>query len=178
MTGITYDQCRQLRDARRDKGMTQCALARQLDCRQSAISMLEGGRPEALSQDTIARLAALLGVTLVVAPTSTTNAFISPAGRVYCPQAECPSNVPFAINGEVIFWPRPQPDTSNGRHCAFCGEVLTAGCPACGTPIGEGGCCRACGSVLVSPPPITGAPAEVWAAERRRQIADWRALLN
>jgi transcriptional regulator with XRE-family HTH domain len=178
MTRLTHDQCRQLRDARRARGLTQSMLARQLECQQSAISMLEGGRSDALSQETIARLAALLGVALADAATPDAPAAGRPAGRAYCPQAECPSNVPFAIQGEVIFWPRPQPGTPVGRHCAFCGEVLATGCPACGAPVGEGGCCRACGAALVVAPAITGAAAEVWAAERRRQIADWRALLN
>jgi transcriptional regulator with XRE-family HTH domain len=158
--------------------LTQSALARQLACQQSAISMLEGGRSEALSQETIARLAALLDVTLEATALPGAAADRS-AGRTYCPQAECPSNVPFAINGEVVFWPRPQPGAHQpGRHCAFCGEVLAAGCPACGAPVSEGCCCRACGAVLVPPPAtVDAASAETWASARRRQIADWRALL-
>jgi len=140
--------------------------------------MLEGGRSEALSKDTIGRLAALLGVTLETGAAPAANACTGPSGRLYCPQAGCPSNVPFAVNGAVIFSPRPQPVSQAARHCAFCGEVLAAGCPACGEPVGgEGGCCRACGAALVSPPAAIGASAEGWAAERRRQIADWRALL-
>jgi transcriptional regulator with XRE-family HTH domain len=179
MSGLTYEQCRQLRDARRAKGLTQSALARELACQQSAISMLEGGRSEALSQETIARLAALLGVTLAGVAAPVVTSAVVPSGRAYCPQTACPSNVPFAVNGEVIFWPRPQPGNPPGRHCAYCGEVLVAGCPACGVPVSEGGCCRACGAVLVPPPAaVDAASAEAWAAERRRQIAAWRALLT
>ena len=85
--------------------------------------------------------------------------------------------VPLAAGNDILFWPRPQPAGHAGRYCAYCGEVLLAACPECGAPLGEGGHCGACGAAYVNPPTVAGETAATWTAERRRQIAEWRALL-
>jgi transcriptional regulator with XRE-family HTH domain len=168
---------RRLRDARRGRGLTQHALAAQAGCQQSAISMLESGRPDAVARPTLERIQALLGVT-VLAPEGLGDGGIalSPVGRPHCPSAACPSNVPFALNGEVIFWPRPQPGVA-GRHCAYCGEPLARTCRQCGAAAAEGACCRDCGTAWVEAPAEAATDAEAWAERRRRQLAEWRALL-
>jgi DNA-binding XRE family transcriptional regulator len=163
-----------LREARRAKGLTQSELAQRVGCQQSAVSMMESGRATALSQETLHRIAAELGVS--IPKESGAAAPVPGVGHAYCPDAECPSNIPFVVNGALVFWPRPQPAPA-GRHCAFCGEVLARACPRCGAPAGAGACCRACGASFVPPPATLRADPEAWAEMRRRQIAEWRALL-
>jgi transcriptional regulator with XRE-family HTH domain len=170
---------RRLRNARRARGLTQSALAAQAGCTQSALSMMETGRMDALARPTLAKVAELLGVPLdpksgAEGPTAAADA---PAGRAFCPSCDCPSNVPLAVNGEVILWPRSQPG-GGGRHCAFCGEVLAQTCRGCGAPAVAGACCTHCGTPLVPPPALGNRDPETWADQRRRQIADWRALLD
>jgi transcriptional regulator with XRE-family HTH domain len=164
---------RRLRDARRGRGLTQADLARQVGCRQSAVSMMERGRSDALSRENLGRLAALLGVTLDVGADGNGAA---PAGRAYCPQAGCPANVPYAVEGEVLFWPSgPQP-APGARCCAHCGEVLARNCPSCGAPASAGACCTACGAPYVAAPPEAAGSAESWSETRRKDIAEWRGL--
>lgn len=169
-----------LRDARRTKRLSQAALAKAAGCTQSAVSMMELGRPDAVSRETLRRLAILLDITLDVADEvqpDTVAPRLVPT-RVCCPQAECPSNIPFAAGNTVVFWPRPQQSGHDGSYCAYCGEVLLNACPVCGRPLGEGGHCCGCGSAYVNPPAASVMSADVWSAERRRQIAEWRALLS
>ena len=167
-----------LRDARRVKGLSQVALAHEAGCTQSAVSMMELGRPDAVSRETLRKIGALLDV-VVGDPDETTPAgggLATRIGRACCPQAECPTNIPFAVNGAVIFQPQPQPTGTAGRYCALCGEVLLTSCPVCGRPVGTGGHCRDCGAAYVNPPATPGLTADAWAAAQREQIAAWRAL--
>lgn len=163
--------------ARREKGLTQSALAQAVGCKQSAISMLESGQPEKLSREAVEKAAKLLGVALE-APAPEPRPPALPAARGFCPNALCPSNVPYAVDGELLFWPRLQPAAEAGSRCACCGELLETRCPHCGAAAAEGACCTACGGARVTNtlPPDT-AP-EPWAAQRRREIAEWRALLT
>jgi len=182
MAQLSITVCRQLARARREKGMTQSALAQAVGCKQSAISMLESGQPEKLSQEAIAKIASLLEVALespalhssVLCPPSSPS-FPAP---VYCPDAACPSNVPYTVAGELLFWPRPQPAAAGGKHCAYCGEVLERRCPHCGAALTEGACCHTCGGAKVTNtlPPETD--REAWAAQRRREIAEWKSLVT
>lgn len=170
---------RRLRDARRAKGLTQSALAAQAGCKQSALSMMESGRMEALARGTIEKIAGLLEVSLDPGAGAGTAAPAAPsAGRAVCPNGECPSNVPFVVNGELVFWPRRQP-APGGRHCAFCGEVLERQCRQCGAPVTAGACCPQCGTAHVLPPPAAAAgDMAAWADTRRKELAEWRALLD
>lgn len=176
MQQISPSICHQLRAARRAKGLTQVELAQRVGCQQSAVSMMESGRATALARETLVRIAGELGVVLEDATaTSSSVVMSSPPASAYCTEPECPSNIPFVVSGALIFWPRPQP-VAGGRHCAFCGEVLARVCGTCGAPAAAGACCRECGASFVPPPDTLRADSEAWAAERRRQIAEWRAL--
>lgn len=169
---------RRLRDARRAQGITQARLAGQAGCRQSALSMFESGRTDALARPTVEKIAGILGVKIAPdAEDALSEITTVPAvgRRQLCPGADCPSNIPIAVNGEVLFWPRRQP-SGDGRHCAYCGEVLVDACRQCGAPLAEGACCQQCGTAQVPPPDVDAAEAERWAENRRRQIADWLAL--
>ena len=181
MAQLSIAICRQFAKARREKGMTQSALAESVGCKQSAISMLESGQSAKIAQETVDKIAALLGVTLDAPlpgtfPTpSVTRPVIS---HSFCPNALCYSNVPYVINGELLFWPRPQPaSTSGGTYCAVCGELLEHRCPHCGAALSAGACCPACGGTRVTNTLPIETAHEDWAAQRRREIAEWRSLL-
>jgi len=176
MAHLSITFCRQLARARREKGMTQSALAQAVACKQSAISMLESGQGEKLSHETVAKIAALLGVPCE--PESTGTPAAKGAGGGYCPSAACFSNVPYAVADDLLFWPRPQPAPSDGRHCAYCGELLERLCPHCGAGVTDGACCPACGGARVTNTLPPGTDLAPWAAQRRREIAEWRSLLS
>jgi DNA-binding XRE family transcriptional regulator len=177
MEWITTEFCQRLRDARRAKHLTQAELAERVDCKQSAVSMMEAGRVTALAHETVSKIAAELGVPMEKAKASHADkSAASASGSAHCPDPECFSNVPLVVNGSLLFWPRPQP-VAGGVHCAICGEVLVRVCPRCGAPAATGACCRHCGASYIAPPDTGGQDIETWAAARRQRIAEWRALL-
>lgn len=156
--------------------MTQAELARQVGCQQSAVSMMESGRLTALARETLERIAGELGVPFEDPAASTVNTGVEGCGQAHCPEPECPSNVPFVVNGALVLWPTVQP-VPGGRHCACCGELLAWRCRRCGAPVVTGACCLSCGTAYVPAPATVGSDVESWATSRRQQIADWRALL-
>ncbi len=164
---------RRLAAARRTQGISQGALAKQVGCAQAAISMMENGNPTALSRETIAKIATVLKVELDDEGEPAQP--IAAAGLAVCPNGDCPSNVPFAVNGTVAFWPKGQP--SGAKFCAYCGEVLEHACSNCGAPIGEGAFCQKCGAPHVMPPAGDISDPVAWAAARRRELAELKALL-
>jgi len=181
MAQLSIAFCKLLSKARREKGMTQSALAETVGCKQSAISMLESGQSAKIAQETVDKIASLLGV-----PFDPTPADLRPPSPVpdlqhahaFCPNARCYSNVPYVVAGDLIFWPRPQPVAAGGTHCAICGELLERRCPHCGAALTAGACCPICGGTRITntlPPDIDHA---AWAEQRRREIAEWRSLLS
>jgi len=177
MDKLSTDYLRRLRDARREKGLTQSALASDAGCTQSAISMLEQGRTDAVNSETLEKIAGLLGIPLPdsAAVPATATAAASRAERRFCPQADCFSNAPFVVNGDLLFWPRAQ--NNDATRCVYCGEVLESRCPHCGAATAEGACCGCCGKPLVTHTIQLEETVEVWAEKRRQAIAAWRALL-
>ena len=181
MANLSIAYCRQLARARRAKGLTQSALAEAAGCKQSALSMLEAGHAAKVSQETVEKIAALLDVPLEAAaaahPLSAAPA--AATGHAFCPHADCFSNVPYVVNGELLFWPRPQADSHTAAaHCAVCGELLERRCPHCGAAVmTAGACCPACGGARIANtlPPETD--CESWADQRRRAIAARRSLI-
>ena len=178
MAQLSITFCRHLARARRDKGMTQSALAQAVGCKQSAISMLESGQPEKLSLETVEKIAALLGVVFeshAAQPAAYSPPSTSPEAHGFCPSAACHANVPYVVQGELLFWPRLQA-LSGGRHCVFCGELLEPRCPQCDAPVCDGACCPACGVARVTNTLDPDTAPEAWAAQRRRDIAEWKTL--
>ncbi|MGI5868994.1 MAG: helix-turn-helix domain-containing protein [Kiritimatiellia bacterium] len=145
---------RELRRARIAAGLTQAALAAQVGCTQSAVSMMEAGRAEALSRESLEKLAKILNVTLPGASEAKPQAFVpgvGGAGAAVCPGFNCPTNLPYAVGSDVFFMPLGT--AGGGRHCVFCGELLMRRCPACDAPLSTpGGCCAACGAAIVTMP--------------------------
>lgn len=162
--------------------MTQSAVAEAVGCKQSAISMLEAGQSEKLSMENVRKVAELLGVELPEGDSGATGGksarTVANAPHLgFCPNAYCFSNVPYAINGDLFFWPARQAVAIEGKtHCAFCGELLETRCPNCDAPLSDGACCPVCGESFVTNvlPPETD--AESWSALRRRDIMEWKNL--
>lgn len=167
--------------ARKLKGLTQQQVADQIGCRQSAYSQFESGaNVHAIAKETIEKVASLLGVVMASENETSVPApavpAMAPVVDSCCPNPECPSNVPFIVNGDVVLWPHRQP-TPGAKFCAYCGEVLEHACRRCGAPITQGAFCPVCGEPRVQPPPQTLPTPTEWAENRRRMIADWRSLL-
>lgn len=164
--------------ARRRQGLTQSELARQAGCRQSAVSMFERGHANALARPTIETLLKLLAIELPASDSdaSTAAAAAKPFSRTathrYCPVFDCPSNVPFTVQGTLLVKPQAQP-AANARHCAFCGELLESACPECGAAVNSGACCAQCGSPYISTPPgIVDENPTVWADSQRARLRE------
>jgi len=164
-----------LRRARRAGSVTQSALAEAVGCRQSAISMFEAGRADALAWDKVQRMAAHLDVDLSsFAGPAVSSLTVSAIRLAYCPAHDCPSNVPYVVGGRPCLKPRLVSTHEGGPgHCRLCGEVLETRCPneGCRADICEGAFCPFCGSAYVSGlPGMEYSPARV--ERRRRSIAE------
>jgi len=168
----------QVRRRRRAEGLTQSALAGEVGCTQSAVSMFESGRSDALSAETRKRIAERLGLE---APAARAAGAASGEGELlrevckYCPVDDCPSNVPYAVRGALHFKPAlVAAPADRPTYCAWCGEVLESACPnpACGAAVTAGAFCRICGTRYV---PVTRAmrgPLDEYVARRREEIRD------
>ena len=177
MAQLSIEFCRQLAQARREKGFTQSRLAREIGCKQSAISMLESGQSGKISAESVRKLAKLLGVALpdttAVAPEPAV-----PNTQGYCPDALCPSNVPYLVQERLLFWPRLQGTASGGR-CIYCGELLETHCPECGVSvIMDGATCSACGTARVTDTLAPETDRGAWLRERRRELMEWGRLIE
>jgi len=163
----------QLRDARRQKGLTQAELARQAGCTQSALSMFESGQESALATETLRKIAGLLGIALEESPIPPP---VFGARKLFCPNFQCPVAFPYLIGDELFvrpfFW-------EHARHCPHCGEILLHACPHCGNPVVEnpGACCASCGKHLVLATPPGGVSPRGWVREHRAEAARWREHL-
>lgn len=142
---------KRLRKARIDAGITQAALAAQVGCKQSAVSMMEAGRREALAHDSLVKLAGILKVELPEASPLQAPLLSSGTGVPVCANFNCPSNMPYQVGEDVYFMPLG--NAGAGHHCIFCGELLSRSCANCSAPIvSPGGCCGACGTAIIEMP--------------------------
>ena len=184
MSNISKELCIRLAEARRAKGFRQTELAAQVGCTQSALSMFEGGQPTKLSDETVKKLSELLEVPLIeqenVADTSGETQLASvgiPMVHGFCPNCQCPSNVPYVVSGRLFFRPsRNIASPNGGKRCTQCGEVLEMRCPVCGAPLNDGACCAVCGSNYVTPVVPDGIDVSAYAQSRRAEIIQLREL--
>ncbi len=182
----------QLRQARLSLGLSQSALAQKADCTQSAISMMEGGRADAIARPTLVRIAELLHVELPeeyrdeagesaqTTVSATREADTLPTARI-CPNSDCPSNLPYRVGPALYFLPRAH--KTPGDRCPYCGEILIAACPACGAPIHAGAAvCTHCSAPLVQAPVLPEEELTVaWVENRQQQsrlLLGWNAGLT
>ena len=161
-----------LSKARRNHGMTQSALAKELDCKQSAISMMERGKEDALAWPKIEAIAKIFELNIEafapkITPPSTPNYSLSS----YCPIFDCPSNTPYVVNGKLHALPRTTSITE--KHCGYCGELLEDSCPECGANIiKKSACCNDCGSPYIATPEEIPEGLETWAKNQRQNLKD------
>ena len=169
MAALSTTFCTQIRDARRRAGLTQAALAKSVGCAQSAISMLEGGRADAVAMETVGKILEALHLELpeATAATSPSNFGFAAARPVkICPNAECPSNFPYRVGRQVMFLPTAH--RVDGGRCPVCGEVLESACPDCGRPVHPGHAfCTDCGHQFVAIPDGMNPPDNDWIAAQQ-----------
>ncbi len=186
MKNISPDICRKIGQARREQGISQTALAQELGCKQPAISMFEAGDGTKLSDEMVKKLASRFGISLESSPTETRVRIESEGGMEgvahlplgFCPSCQCPSNVPYVVDGRLFLRPSNQiaAPVNGSKRCAVCGEVLERRCPACGAMINEGACCAVCGMPYVTPTLPPGTDLEGWARSQREKIEFLRKL--
>lgn len=142
----------QIKEARQKRHLSQSALARKVGCKQSALSMFEGGRMTALNAQVIGKLCAELGLLPPQAGELESTGEVAVGGRVrvFCPNGECPGNLPVRMGGRVVMVPRAHLAEEGEHHCRWCGEVLERACPECGAPVNEGAFCVHCGTAYVA----------------------------
>lgn len=166
----------QVRKARREKGLTQSELALKVGSAQSAISMFESGREDALSDDRLRAVAEFLGLAIEGGvPRAAGGASVAK----YCPAHDCPSNVPYSAGGQVCFLVSPlEASASEATRCRLCGEVLESRCPnaECAAAILRGAFCGRCGAPYIAFALPAGETPARYVARRQDEIRNFRDL--
>ncbi|MCQ2389795.1 MAG: helix-turn-helix transcriptional regulator [Kiritimatiellae bacterium] len=190
MKNISPEICRSIGQARREQGISQSALARELGCKQPAISMFEAGDGTKLSEEVIKKFAEKVGVSLEPAAKKVADAvqnampalpsMVLPADALigFCPSAHCLSNAPYVLEGRLFLRPIAGMAAPfvGAKRCAICGEVLETRCPSCGAPLNKGACCATCGMPYVTPTLPPEVDVAAWARARRAEMAELRSL--
>ena len=183
MSNVSKELCLRFAEARRAKGIRQTELATQVGCMQSALSMFEGGQPTKLSDETVKKLSEVLGVPLQEEKSSSDVQLASAPGAPqiavhgFCPNCQCPSNVPYVVAGRLFYRPsRKVASPTGGVRCTQCGEMLEMRCPKCGASLNEGACCAVCGTAYVTPVVEDGLDVVAYAQARRAEIIQLREL--
>ena len=154
MINLNPEICRKIKDARRAQGISQSALALEVGCKQSALSMFEQGDGRKLNDEVITKLAEKFSISLVeekkIAPEEVKIAEVSEICKGFCPNPNCPSNHSYTVEGRTFYRPeRANCDPVGGKFCAVCGEVLEKRCPNCGSLVHDGAVCSFCGQAYV-----------------------------
>ena len=156
---LSPEICRKIKVARREAGLSQSLVAKEVGCLQSALSMFEQGDGTKLNDDVIRRLCEKFHIELpkeetvaVQQPVSAAVPYVPfAARRAFCPNPACPSNIPYQVEERTLLRPDAHAaDPVGGKFCALCGEVLERACPNCGAPVHEGGICSFCGKPYVA----------------------------
>jgi DNA-binding XRE family transcriptional regulator len=185
MTNLPHEICLKFKEARQAKGYNQSTLARMVGCKQSAVSMFEAGMTTKLSDETVKKMADILGVSLE-AKTEVSRDSLSFQSQQssfsvvhgYCPNCECPSNVPYVVSGRLFYRPlRDIASPTGGTRCTQCGELLEMKCPTCGSPLNDGACCTTCGNAYVTPAVSDEADVTAYARMRHEEIERFYSLV-
>ena len=180
MVNLSKNICFKFAEARRREGLSQSALAEEVGCMQSAISMFEKGNVTKLSKETIQKLSDRLKVPLEDNDSEIANITSIPAIKSvygFCPDCSCPSNVPYLVGERLFFRPsRHLASPTGGKRCALCGEVLELHCPVCGAGLNDGACCGVCGSPYVTSTLPEGIDFGAYTRMRVDEIAKFRSL--
>ena len=155
MINLNPEICRKIKDARRSHGISQSALALEVGCKQSALSMFEQGDGRKLNDEVITKLAEKFSISLVEEekkdlPQEIKITEVSEICKGFCPNPNCPSNNAYTVEGRTFYRPeRETCDPVGGKFCAVCGEVLEKRCPNCSSPVHDGAVCSYCGQAYV-----------------------------
>ena len=135
-------------------------VAREIGCKQSALSMFEQGDGTKLNETAIRKLSEKFGIDIsrnpnhadeVDLPRDSPSAVAPQKGVGFCPNQHCPSNHAYEVEGKTFYLPdRALADPVDGKFCAMCGEVLMKVCPNCGGHVHGGGFCSICGEPYVA----------------------------
>jgi len=170
--------------SRKLRGLTQAQLAELIDGQQSAISMYEHGRLEALSPEKLEILSAVLELDKL--PDAAGEESRRYPILACCIYEFCPTNMPLLRDKEILYKPTPVwVRDSSHRHCIFCGKELRLCCHKCGADFQEGACfCAQCGSPIVrADTPAkqlvrNGEPILEWIQRRCRENEQQRAIVT
>ncbi len=151
MINIRPEICYKIREARRLAKLGQVEVAKEVGCKQSALSMFEQGQPTKLSDEVVEKLAKKFNVELFSdTPTPQEISSVS-AVKGYCPNPHCPSNHAYQVEGKTFYLPDlSAADPVGGRYCALCGEVLVRQCSNCHTEVHAGAVCSMCGEKYIA----------------------------
>jgi len=160
VTNLNPEICRLLKKARRESKLSQMDVAKEIGCKQSALSMFEQGDGTKLNDEAIRKLAEKFGIDISkkeVSEDVVDRPCDSPAvgekAVGFCPNPRCPSNRAYDVEGRTFYLPdRALADPVGGKFCAMCGEVLMKKCPNCGAHVHDGGFCSICGDPYVATP--------------------------
>lgn len=157
MTNLHPDICRKIKDARRERGISQSLLAKEVGCKQSALSMFEQGDGTKLNDEVIKKLCDKFGIKLSTEKAAVEIPVVPAPQRVfevekgYCPNPNCPSHIAYEVDGRRFLKPdRRVQDPVGGKFCAICGEVLEKRCPNCGSLVHDGAVCSICGESYIA----------------------------
>ncbi|MBL7115635.1 MAG: helix-turn-helix transcriptional regulator [Kiritimatiellae bacterium] len=153
--------------------MTQSELAERSDTSQSAISMFESGRPDAVADDKLRAIAEILGIDLDTTEALSKEALIHIFENKYCPNPDCPCNAPYLVAGQVCVLICTVSSPAGERtRCQLCGEILEARCPnsECRASVTHGTFCAHCGHAYITAIPPAGQSAEIWVQEGQERI--------
>ena len=146
--------CQKLKEARREAGLSQSIVAKEVGCKQSALSMFEQGDGTKLNDEVIKRLAEKFGIKLEETADSLTDFSPTQAKSLekgFCPNPHCPSNHGYKVGDATFLKPtREEADPAGGKFCVLCGEVLEKKCPNCGAELHDGAVCTWCGSPYIA----------------------------
>lgn len=132
-----------IRQARLLQNRSQTELAQKAGCSQGAISRVETGDFNAVSEQILQDICRFLGV-------SWEQPKAIEAQTQVCLTAGCLQNPPFDLNGQIHFLPTPVPAA---QHCPGCGQKLSAQCPHCQTNVRPGAAfCTSCAKPLITVP--------------------------
>lgn len=157
MTNLSPIVCKKIKEARRKAGLSQSQIAKEINCKQSALSMFEQGDGTKLNDEAIERLCAKFSINIEEEANNNETSIksaslvsIKSSSKGYCPNPKCPTNRKYEVESKIYYLPdRDSADPVGGKYCAMCGEILEHVCPNCGAPIHHGAICSICGEPYI-----------------------------